>query len=123
MGQEGEGGVGGEYDRECLFDDDRDDDKYNDNNEYNNVEDGNGSRGERMMGGNPTMTVTMSSAGRPLATWGIGHRSLAPTPPPLSSTTTTTMIAAAMGGASCPPLRSIPSHLTPLVVADVTDHG
>jgi hypothetical protein len=44
-GWEGEGGGGGEYDRECPFDDDRDDNKYNDDNEYNNAEDGNGSRG------------------------------------------------------------------------------
>ena len=32
----------GEYEGECLFDDDRDDDEYNHNNEYNDVEDGEG---------------------------------------------------------------------------------
>ncbi len=50
-GWKGEGGVGGEYDGECLFDDDRDDDKYNNDDKYDDVEDGNGSRGEWMMGG------------------------------------------------------------------------
>jgi hypothetical protein len=41
-GWEGEGGGGGEYKGECLFQDDRDDDKYDDDNEYNNEEDGKG---------------------------------------------------------------------------------
>jgi hypothetical protein len=72
-GQEGEGGVGGKYDGECLFDNDHNDDEYNDKDKCNNAEDGNGLRGERMMGGNPTTTVTTLSAGCPLATWGIGH--------------------------------------------------
>jgi hypothetical protein len=41
-GWEGEGGGGGEYDGECLFEDDSDDDEYDDDNEYNDVEDGKG---------------------------------------------------------------------------------
>ena len=32
-GREGEGGGGGEYEGECLFDDDRDEDKYDEDNE------------------------------------------------------------------------------------------
>jgi hypothetical protein len=33
-GWEGEGGGGGEYKGECLFDDDREEDEYDDDNEY-----------------------------------------------------------------------------------------
>jgi hypothetical protein len=43
-GWEGEWGGGGEYEGECLFDDDRDKDEYNDDNEYNDKEDGKGLR-------------------------------------------------------------------------------
>ncbi len=43
--REGEGGGGGEYDGECLFDDDRDDYEYDEDDEYNHAEDGKGSRG------------------------------------------------------------------------------
>ncbi len=70
---------------------------------------GRGRAGERTMGENPITTVTTSSASRPSAAWGIGHRSSAPTPPPPSSTTTTTTIAAAVGGRRAPPLRSVPA--------------
>jgi hypothetical protein len=38
MGREGGGGE--EYNRECLFDDNHYDNKYNDNYEHNNAEDG-----------------------------------------------------------------------------------
>ncbi len=44
MGWEEEGGGGGEYKGECLFNDDRDKDKYDDDNEYNDKEDGKGLR-------------------------------------------------------------------------------
>ncbi len=43
-GREGEGGEGGEYSGECLFDDNHDNNKYNDNDEYNGTEDGKESR-------------------------------------------------------------------------------
>jgi hypothetical protein len=77
---------------ECLFDDDRDD--------TNTMTQrmGRGHAGERAMGGNPTTMVTMSSAGRSSAAWGIGHQLSAPTPPPPSSTTMRTRIATAVGG-------------------------
>jgi hypothetical protein len=48
---EGERGGGGEYEGECLFDNDHDEDEYDDNNKYNNKEDGNGSRGGADDGG------------------------------------------------------------------------
>jgi hypothetical protein len=42
-GWEGEGGGGREYKGECLFDNDRNKDEYNDDNiEYNDKEDGKG---------------------------------------------------------------------------------
>jgi hypothetical protein len=44
-GREVEGGGGGEYDGEFLFDDDSDDDEYDDVDEYDNAGDGKGSRG------------------------------------------------------------------------------
>jgi hypothetical protein len=44
-GREVEGGGGGEYDGELLFDDDSDDNEYDDVDEYNNAGDGKGSRG------------------------------------------------------------------------------
>ncbi len=56
---------------ECLFDDERDDDEYNVDDEYDNVEDGKGSRRGADDGG--IMMVATSSPGRPLAAWGIGH--------------------------------------------------
>jgi hypothetical protein len=77
-GWEGEGGGGGEYNRECLFNDNSNnneydvDDKYNDDDKYDNAEDGKGSRGGADNGGNLTTTVVTSSTGRPLAAWGIG---------------------------------------------------
>jgi hypothetical protein len=67
--------------------------------------------GERTMGGNPTMTVATSSAGRPLAAWGRGCRSTAPMPlPPSLMTTTSTTIANAVGGrhALPPPVHPVP---------------
>jgi hypothetical protein len=82
-----------------------------------------GREGERTMGENPTTTVATSSAGRPSAAWGIGHRSSDPTPLPPSSTSTTTTIAASVGGRRAPPLRPVLSRLTPLVVVDVADRG
>jgi hypothetical protein len=85
---------------------------------------GRGRAGGWTMRGNPTTTVATSSAGRPSVAWGIGRRSSAPTLPPPSSMTMTMMtIAVAVGGASCPPLRSVPSFRTPLVVVDVADRG
>ncbi len=39
---------------------------------YNDAEDGKGSRERADKGGNPTTMVVMSSAGHPLAAWGIG---------------------------------------------------
>ncbi len=54
-GQEGEGGWrgggGGEYDGECLFDNNHINNKYNDDHEYDGVEDGKGSRGGADDGG------------------------------------------------------------------------
>ncbi len=50
-GREGEGGGGGEYEGECLFDDDRDEDEYDDDNKYDDEEDGKGSRGGADDGG------------------------------------------------------------------------
>ncbi len=41
-GWEGEGGGGGEYKGECLFADDRNKDKYDNNNKYDDKEDGKG---------------------------------------------------------------------------------
>ncbi len=45
-GREGKGGVVGNttWNGECLFNDDREDDKYEDDDKYNDVEDGKGSR-------------------------------------------------------------------------------
>ncbi len=42
-GREGEGGGGGKYDGECLFDDDPDNNEYDDNDKYDDAEDGKGS--------------------------------------------------------------------------------
>jgi hypothetical protein len=122
MGWEGERG-GGEYDGECLFEDDCEDDEYDNNDEYDGTEDGKGHAGERMMGENPTMTVATSSAGHPLVVWGIGHQSLAPMPPPPSSTMMTTKIAAVVGGHRARPLRSVLSCRMLLVIVDVADRG
>ncbi len=41
-GTGGGGGGRGEYDRECVFNDDHDNNKYNDDNKYNGAEDGKG---------------------------------------------------------------------------------
>jgi hypothetical protein len=53
MGREGEGGGGGEYEGECLFDDNRDEDEYDNNKEYHKEEDGKGSKGGADDGGEP----------------------------------------------------------------------
>ncbi len=50
-GREGEGGGGGEYNGELLFDDNSDDDKYNDVDEYDNAGMGRDRAGERKTGG------------------------------------------------------------------------
>jgi hypothetical protein len=124
MGWEGKGGGGGEYEGECLFQDDRDNDKYNDNNEYNDEEDGKGSRGEADDGGNPTTIAATLFAGRPLAARSGRCQSSTPMlPPPSSTTTMLTTIAAAVGGRHASPLRSILSCWTLLVAVNVTNRG
>ncbi len=60
------------------------------------------------MGGNPTTTVATSSAGRPSAAWGIGHRSSATTPPPPSSTTRQRLPPRWGGVVPPPPVRPVP---------------
>jgi hypothetical protein len=50
-GREGEGGGGIEYKRECLFEDNCKEDKYDDDNKYDNEEDGKGSCGGADDGG------------------------------------------------------------------------
>jgi hypothetical protein len=65
----GGGGGYGEYNGECLFDNDRNNNKYNDNDKYNNAEDGKGLLGGADNGGNPTRTSTTLSAGRTSAAW------------------------------------------------------
>ncbi len=65
----GEGG-GGEYDGECQFDKDCND------NEFNHAEDGKRLRGGADNMGNLTTLVTMSSVGCPLGAWGGGHQLL-----------------------------------------------
>jgi hypothetical protein len=120
----GRGGGGGEYNGECLFDDDSDDNEYNNDdeydidNEYDNAEDGKGSRRRADGTGNLTTTVATLSAGCLSVAWGIGCQSLAPTPPPpsLMMMMMTLMITAVMGGCRAPPLCSAPSRRTPLVV-------
>jgi hypothetical protein len=71
-GREGEGELGGEYDGECLFNDDRDDNEYDSDNEYDNAEDGKGLRGRADDGGesdyNGRDVVRGPSFG------GVGHR-------------------------------------------------
>jgi hypothetical protein len=69
-GWEGEGRGGGYYDGECLFDDGRNDDEYDDDNKYDDMEDERGCTEEQMMGGNLTTMVATSSVGRPLVVWG-----------------------------------------------------
>jgi hypothetical protein len=59
--------------RECLFNDECDDNKYDDNKEMTTWRMGRGPVREWMMGGNPTTMVTMSSTGRPLGAWGRGR--------------------------------------------------
>ncbi len=71
-GWEGEGGEGGEYDRECLFNDDSNYNEYDNNDEYNNVEDRKGLHGRADDEGNPTTKVGTLSAGCPSEAWGIG---------------------------------------------------
>ncbi len=88
---------------ECLFDDNRNDNEYDDDDGYDDAEDGKESCGGADDGGNPTRTVVTLSAGCPLAVWVIGHRSSAPALPPPSSTTTMTIIPAAVGGRCAPP--------------------
>ncbi len=103
---------------ECLFEDDR---KYN---KYDNVEDGKGSRGGADDGGESDNDGRDVVRGPSFG--GVGHRTSIVGP----------HAAAAIiednydndchhgGGASCPPpLRSVPSCWTPLVVVDVTDRG
>ncbi len=119
-------GGGGEYDGECQFDDNHVNDEYDDDNEYDGVEDGKGSRGGADDGGESNYDghdVIRGPSFGGMGAWGIGHQSLAPTPPLPSSTKLTTTIAAVVGGRHAPPLRSIPSRQTPLVIVDVPDHG
>ncbi len=47
----GGGGGGGEYEGECVFHDDHDNDEYNDDNKYDEEEDGKGSHGGADDGG------------------------------------------------------------------------
>jgi hypothetical protein len=68
--------------------------------------------------------MVASFAGRPLAAWGGGCRSTAPTlPSPSLTSTTSTTIATPVRGSHAPPLRSVPSRRTPLIVVNVADHG
>jgi hypothetical protein len=91
---------------ECLFDNNRDNDEYNDDNKTTMRRMGRGCVREQIMVGNPTTTVVMLSVGRPLGAWG-GGRLSAPTPLPPSSTM---MIAATLGGRHAPPC---PVHPVP----------
>jgi hypothetical protein len=110
MGWEGEGGGSWEYNWECLFDNDCDNNKYDDNNNNDNAEDGEGLHGGVVDGGESDYDgcniVHGSSFG------GVGHRTLI----------IATHAAAAIiddnddddhrrggGGVSCPP-TSGPSH-------------
>jgi hypothetical protein len=113
-GQQGEGGGrgwgGGEYDSECLFDDDHFNDEYDEDNEYNGMEDGKGSRGGADNGGESNYDGRDVIRG--LSFGGVGHRTSIVGP----------HAAAAIinkddnnnhrrgGGASCPPppVRPIP---------------
>ncbi len=126
-GREGEGGGGGGYDGECLFDDDHDNDEYDeyddndDNDEYDSAEDEKGSRVGADDGGESDYDGRDVICGPSFG--GVGHRASIVGP----------HAAAAVinddddnnrrrgGGASCPPLRSVPSRQTPLVVVDVAD--
>ncbi len=72
-GREGEGGRRGEYDGECLFGDNCDNDEYDNNNKTTTRKMGRGCTGERTTGGNPTMAVATSSTSYPLVAWGIEH--------------------------------------------------
>ncbi len=108
-GREVEWGVGGEYNRECLFDDDGDDDEYDDDNEYDNTEDGKGARGGADEGGESDYDCRDVIRGPSFG--GMGHRTSIVGPhasaPVIDDTTT---IAAAMGGrrAPPPPVRLVP---------------
>ncbi len=120
----GVGGGGGKYKGECLFHDNRDNVKYDNDNEYNEEEDGKrlrrgaDDRGESNY--NSCDVVCRPSFG------GMGRRMsiVSPMPPPPSSMMTrSTMINAAVGGHHAPPLQSFPSRRTPLVVVNVANCG
>jgi hypothetical protein len=73
MGWEGEGGRCGEYDGECLFDDDRDEDEYEEDKKNVDVEDGMGCTGERTSGGNPIQCCNVVHG---LSFGGVGQKML-----------------------------------------------
>ncbi len=71
-GTSGRGGGGGGYKGKCLFHDDCDKDKYDNDKETTTRRMGRGCIGERMMGGIPIITVTTLSVESSLAALGGG---------------------------------------------------
>jgi hypothetical protein len=122
--QEKEEGGGGEYNRECLFDNDRDNNEYDNEDKYNDGEDGKGSRGGADNEGEPDYDGRNIVRGPSFG--GMGHRM-----PIVGPHATVAIIdnndngdyCIAVGGGHAPPLRSIPSRRPPLVIVDVANRG
>jgi hypothetical protein len=117
------GGGGGEYNRECLFDNDCNGNKYDNNNKYSNAEDGKGLRGGADNGGESHYDGCDVVCGPSFGSVGIGRRLLAPTLPPPSSTTTMMTIAPVVGGRHAPPPLVHPVLPTLPIVVDDADQG
>ncbi len=102
-----EWGVGNMTEKECLFDDDRDNDEYEDDNEMTKQRMGRCRMGEQTMGGNLTTMILMLSVGCPLGVWGRGCQLLASTPPPPWLMMTIADVAGGQHAPPCP-VRPVP---------------
>ncbi len=124
MGWEGEGGGGGKYNGECLFDKKRNNDKYKNDDKYNNVEDGKGMRGGADDKGESNYSGRDVIRGPSFS--GVGHRTSIVGPHAAAANIDNDdndEDCHQGGGCHAPPLQSVPSCQTSLVVVNVANHG
>jgi hypothetical protein len=102
-GWEGEGGGGEEYNGECLFGNDQDGNKYDNNDEYNGAEDGKGLRRGVDDGGESDYDGRDVIRGPSIG--GLGHRTLIIGPKAAAAVINYNddINRRCGGGASCPP--------------------
>ncbi len=126
-GWEGEGGGGGEYEGECLFDDNRDKDEYDDDNEHGDEEDGKGLREGVDDGGESNYDSRNIVRGPSFGS--VGRRMTIDGPHAAATVINNDDFdndRRRGGGASCPPpsgLSRPANRRTPLVVVDVANPG